>query len=918
MNARRTPRGSPRPPALARWVITHACPVEDRAFVVSDLEEEFETRSGEDGGFRARWWYRSQVAGSLVPCAARRLREAAATVASLRGDGLHGLGGDTRYAVRRLAATPVQVLVTVLSLGIGIGLATSVFAVGNAFLLQSSGGLTNTAGLVAVYTSDEGGGRYDASSYPDVEDMARARNVFQAVTAIRPGVVRWTEGESARRLLVEIVNGNYFRVLGVKLLLGRPFAPEETVVGSAHPVTVVSYEFWQRRLGGDPSVLGQTIRLDDRTFTIIGVAPKGLLGRFLRLKVDAWVPLGLPGGIYHSTPGELVDRSAREYLVYGRLQPGLSVVQAQARLNALASRLHEDYPSEWVDDHGAPRQLTVLSEKDARVRPDMRAAMAAGTAFLLAGAAFVLLIACINVAGLFLARALKRRREIATRLSLGAGRARVVRMLLVEALLLALAGAGVGIGIASATARFLSAIPFPMDVPLSFGVGIDARVLLFALATALGTCLLFGLVPALRASRPDLVGVLKGGERDSGGRWFSLRGGLVVLQVGASLVLLVGTGLCMRSSGALASVDPGLNPAGIALASWRETKAAVGEEGGRQEILALLERVSANPEISQAAVASVAELSPWVASSSARIAVDGYMPPPGQEPVVGSNVVTPGYFEMLDMRPLRGRTLQSSDDAGAARVALVNETFVRKFWPGESGLGRRFTIGQRRMFGKPFAYTARAVTVVGVLRDVRTTPAQEAEPYIWTSFLQDYTPLVVFHARGRTGAAGAVPVLRRIVQDDPKEVPLVSARTYTDLIAFNTLGQRIALKAFAWTGSFALLLALMGIYGIVSFAVGQRTREMAIRQAVGASRGTVLRAIVLDGMKLTAAGAGLGLLIVIPVAALAKSALFGVSPVDPAALVGGIGVLLAAALAATLLPARRAVHIDPMRILREE
>jgi predicted permease len=724
------------------------------------------------------------------------------------------------------------VLVTVLSLGIGIGLTTSVFAVGNAFLLQSPGGLTNTDGLVALYTSDEEGRLYDATSYPDVEDMAREANVFEAVTAIRPGVVRWTEGEASRRVLVEIVNGNYFHTLGVTLPLGRPFAPEETEVGSAQPVTVVSYEFWQRRFGGDPSVLGRTIRLDDRSFTIIGVAPEGLLGRFLRLKVDAWVPLGLPGGIYHSTPKELVDRTAREYMVYGRLQPGLSVPQAQARLNVLASRLHEEYPSAWVDDHGTARKLTVLSEKDARVRPDMRAALAAGTAFLLAGAGFVLLIACVNVAGLFLARALKRRREIAIRLSLGAGRVRVVRLLLVEALLLALAGGGVGVGIASATARFLSAIPFPLDVPLSFDVGIDARVLLFALGTALATCLLFGLVPALRASRPDLVGVLKGAESESGRRRFSLRGGLVVLQVGASLVLLVGTGLCLRSSGALASLDPGLHPDGIALASWRETKDGVGEEGGRQEILSLLERVSASPEIGDAAVASAAELSAWVASSSAKVLVDGYAAPPDQEPVVGSNVVTPGYFEMLGMRPIRGRTLRPSDNAGAANVALVNETFVRTFWPGESGLGRRFTILERRAFGKPSAYRPREVTVVGVLRDVRVAPDQDAEPYFWTSFLQDYTPMVVFHARGRTGAAPAVPELRRIVQDDPNELPLVSAQTYADLIAFNTMGQRIAVKAFAWTGSFALLLALMGIYGIVSFAVSQRMREMAIRQGL--------------------------------------------------------------------------------------
>ncbi|MGD8279150.1 MAG: ABC transporter permease, partial [Gemmatimonadota bacterium] len=734
----------------------------------------------------------------------------------------------------------------------------------------------------------------------------------------RPGVVRWTEGESARRVMVEIVDGDYFEVLGVKPRLGRFFAADEVVTGSAVPVAVVSFEFWQERLGGDAAVLGRTLRLDGREFTVIGVAPEGLLGRFLRLKVDAWVPIGLPGGIYHSTPGELANRGAREYMVYGRLRAGLSLEQAQTRLNVVAARLHETFPEAWVDDRGESRVLTVLAEKDSRIPPDGRAAMAGVAGFLLAGAAFILLIACINVAGLFLARAFKRQREISVRLSLGAGRARIIRLLLVEALLLALAGGALGLGLASFTARFMSAIPFPLDVPLAFGVDLDVRVLGFALATSLLTCLAFGLLPALRASRTDLVSVMKGDETGIGGRRLRLRGALVTLQVACSLMFLVATGLCLRSSGALAAVDPALDPAGIAIASWANRDAELSPADARQRILDMAERLAASPEIGAVAVASVAELSVWTDNASAVLSVDGFEPGPSPNMTVRRNAVTPGYFEMVGMRPVRGRVLEPGDGAGAAPVALVNEAFVRTYWPGESGLGRRFTILEGRTFGKPSPTPLRTVEVVGVLPDVVAVPDQEATPYFWTSFLQDYTPMVVFHARGRPDAAAAVPALRRIVQDDVTEVPLVPARTYADLVAFNSLGQRIAVKAFTWSGAFALLLAVMGIYAIVAFAVSRRVKEMAIRQAVGADRWTVLRSVVLDGLRLTGIGAALGLVVVVPIAFLARSALYGVSPVDPLALAGALGVLLVAALAATALPARRAAGIDPMRILRQE
>lgn len=901
------------PPGLARRVLAWLCPPVDRRFVMSDLAEEFEARAAADGGRQARRWYRGQVLRSALPCARRRL--GALFRSSGRG-GLGDLGGDVRYALGRLVTTPVQTLVTVVSLGVGIGLTTSVFAVANAFLFQAPGGLTNTDGLVALFTSDERGGPYNASSYPDVQEMANLTGVFQDVAAIRAGAVRWEGGGASRRVLVEIVDGGFFDVLGVTLPLGRSFAPEETVLGQAAPVAIVSYEVWQELFDGDRSILGRVVRLDGREFTVIGVAPEGLLGRFMRLRIDVWVPVGLPGGIYHSTPRELRDRAAREYLAWGRLAPGVPPRQAQARLDALAARLRQEHPEAWLDDRGSPRRLTLLTEEEARVPPDARAAMGATAGFLLAGAALVLLIACLNVAGLFLARALARRREIAVRLSLGAGRGRIVRLLLAEALAPALAGGVVGLGITFVAARALGSIPVPLDVPLGFDVGIDGRVLGFALATSVATCLAFGLLPALRASRPDLVGALRGDESGGRGGRLGVRQTLVTLQVAGSLALLLGAALCLRSTGALASADPGLDPEDVAVASWQPEEGQDDEESARSAVLELSDRLLASPEIEEVAAAAVAELSPWAREATAELRVDGRDPTASGRTVVAGNVVSPGYFAMLDLKPVRGRTFGAADDATSAPVAVVNETFARTFWPGGEALGRRFTILRRRFVGRPYDYLPRAVEVIGVLPDVRVLPGRD-EPFFWTSLLQDHSPGAVFHVRSPNGPAAAVPELRRIVQERGG-VYLVPAQSYARLVELNTLGPRLALEAFTWSGGFALLLALMGIYGVVSFSVGQRTREMAVRQAIGAGAVRVVRAVVLDAMKLAALGAVVGLAVALPLAALARSSLYGISPLDPAALAGAVAVLLAAALAATVVPARRAAHVDPMRILREE
>jgi predicted permease len=815
-------------------------------------------------------------------------------------------------------ATPLQGLVTVLSLGIGIGLTTSVFAVGNAFLFQTSGGLEDTEDLVALYTSDEGGDLYQPTSYPDYRDVVAEARGFTGLAALRPGVARWTDGDRGERVIVEIVTGNYFDVLGVGLPLGRAFLPEETLLGRAEQVVVLSHHFWRDRLGADAGVLGTTVRLNGRDFTVIGVAPEGLIGRFLRLNVDAWVPVGLAGGFYHSTPQELEDRRDRDYMVYGRLAPGVSLAQAQAQVAVVADRLRAEHVDAWDGDRREGRVFTLLPEEESRIPPSGRAALQGLFGFLLAGGVGVLLIACTNVAGLFLARAARRSREVAVRLSLGASRGRIVRLLLVEASLVALAGGGLGMWLASRSAGFLGSIPFPLDVPLSFAVGVDGRVLLFALGVSVLACLTFGLVPALQATRPDLVRSLR--EQGGWGRQgrMSLRGTLVVLQVAASVTLLVGAGLSLRTASTVGRFPRVLDSSDIALVSHTVRDTDLSPAEIRQRVLELADRVAADPGVAAVSVASVPELSLWVGGARGKVEVEGHSAAPDENMVMAYNAVTPGYFEMVGLRPIRGRSIGAGDGAGSPPVALVNETFASHYWPTGSALGGRFTILERRTFDTPYPSEPTTFEVVGVLPDVRVTPDQEPEPFFWTSYLQDVTPLAVIHAQARFDAADVVPVLRREVVANDDDLQLVPPQTYEDLLAFMLLPVRLASRAFAYAGLFALLLAVMGIYGIVSFAVSQRSREMAIRQAIGAAKGHVFRTVLVDGMRLTALGLALGLAIALGGAHLARGTLMGVSPVDPAAVLGGAGVLLAAAFLATWVPARRVTRSDPMGVLREE
>jgi predicted permease len=828
---------------------------------------------------------------------------------------LEDLARDLRFAFRSLRKAPGVVVVTVLSLGLGIAASATVFSMANALIFGDPGPIRDPASVIAVYTSDEGGRLYGETSFPDYLDIRDGMEAIEDLTAHRVGVVTVGDPAARDRIIVELVTGNYFDVLGISPALGRAFLPDESIIGGAERLMVLSYRAWQERFGGDRGVLGTSIQLDGRPYTIIGVAPEGLRGRYVQMDVDGWLPLGVPGGTYRATEASLSDRRATQFFMVGRLKSGRALEEAQAELPVLASRLHAEYGESWEDNRGEPKTLTAVSEAGSRTPPDGRIALMGIFAFFLIGAFSILALACANVASLLLARAQRRAQELAIRTSLGAGRGRLLRMLLAESLLLAILGGSLGLYLTYLATGYVQAFPLPFDVPLKFDFGLDLRVVLFTLAVSVCSSVLAGIGPALQGSKTSLSPALKQDTgRGRGRRRISLRNLLVVGQVAAAMTLVFGAGLAVRSVRASGGYDIGLNGEGVAV-MWQEPPPeAMGPGELRDHFLASATRIAAHTEVEEVALGRVAEAHLFMEDfATALVELEGE-----EVAEVRFNAVTPGYLDLLEIPVVSGRGFQSGDVVGAPPVAVVNETFVERYLPGTRGVGERIGVQAWMDAGRRQDRPETTLEVVGVVEAPVRPGGTRAPPYFWVSYLQDHPVRAIIHAKGRGGAEAVLPILRSEVPTRPDEVTLIDPGPYQALIDYRFLGHRLTSKVLSYTGMFALVLAFIGVFGIVSFSVSQRFREMAIRRAMGAQAGQVFRTIVLDGMKTTGWGILVGLMLAIPLAFLARSALLGVAPLDPWALGGGGGILILAAFVAAAVPARRLRAAEPMEVLRDE
>jgi predicted permease len=820
---------------------------------------------------------------------------------------LDALRQDVRHGLRVMRRSPGLTAATIVSLGVGIGANTTIFTLFDALLLRPLP-VAEPGRVVAVYTSDFSGPAYGTSSFPDYLDFRQGTPALAGLTAYGPTPVALSADGPVERVLCELATDNYFDVVGLPLALGRGFRPGEDRPGAVARVAVLGHGLWQRRFGSDPSVLGRALTLNGQEYEVVGVAPPGFSGLTRGLGVDVWLPIGAKT-LLQPASNDLAGRGSRSWFLMGRLRPGASLAEAQGQLNAVAAGAFRDHRDYWRDVTGAARRVTVLPEGSARVHPSVAPAVLGFTGLLQAVAVVVLLIACANLANLLLARATTRRREMGVRVALGAGPRRLVRQLLTESVMLAAAGGTAGLALAFWGTELLASLRPPLPVPVVLDLRPDGRVLAFTAALSVLTGLLFGLAPALTAARSDVMGGLKdeAGTSGSGYRSSRLRSSLVVAQVAASVLLLVGSGLFVRSLRHARSLDPGFDTQGVALLSVDLELAGYGEERGREAWARILDRARHAPGVTSVALARDVPLG--LGGGRRRVWVEGYSEPAGDDMEIGFNAVGAGFFTTLRVPLLRGHGFSEEHGRGAPAVAVVNEAFVRRFWPGQDALGRRLRMSHD---GPP-------IEVVGVARDGKYfSLGEDPQPFLFVPLAQSYSGAATVLARTSGDAGAALERLRRELAALDPHLPVFDAKLMEQHLGFALLPARLAAWVLGLLGTVALLLATLGLYSVIAYAVAQRRREVGIRMALGARTSHVLAMVIGQGLRLTGIGMALGVAGAAILMRLVRTFLYGISPGDPATFAGVVAVLGGGALLACAVPALRATRVDPAVALRYE
>ncbi|HSK18917.1 MAG TPA: ABC transporter permease [Longimicrobiales bacterium] len=801
---------------------------------------------------------------------------------------------DARHAVRGFARGPVFALTAILSLAIGVGATTAIFSLVNALLLSPPPGIGEPDRLVSVGRTNDGSG-FDNMSYPNYVDYRGGTRTLSGLAAMQysPRALSLAGPDGGEAVEGSIVSGNFFDVLQVRPALGRFFLAEEDRTPRSHPVVVLSHSFWRDRFESDSSIIGRGIVLNGSSFTVVGVAAEGFRGPVV-LAPDLWAPV-MAAPLLGMQDGMLTGRRNVWLMAIGRLAPDAGVTQAQAELSTIASRLAQSYPESNLTQGVAVMPMSLFPG-------DFQGVVNAFMFFLFALSGLVLLVAGTNVAGMLLARAAARRREIAVRLAIGASRGRLLRQLLTESVLLFLIAGALGVLLARWLLTGLMALVPRLPMQLAIDPQIDVRALSFALAVSLVAGILAGLAPALQSTRPSLVPGLRG---EGNGSRLRLRSGLLVAQMAFSMLLLVVGGLFGRALVQARSIDPGFDPRGVQIATLDFRLTNHDSTSGRQFADALLERTRTIPGVQMAALARMIPLDGG-SFGLGGIAVAGResMREDGRWEA-DWNIVTPDYFDVMRIPLVAGRSFSDADRTGAPDVAIINQTLANLIWDGDA-VGQTFTNGER------------IVTVIGIARDAKyRTLGEPARGFIYVPLAQRYFAEMSLLVRGEPGAALAAPI-RNVVADLDPALPILVSETMEEHTAIGLFPQRIALVVAASLGLVALLLSVLGIYGVTAYGVARRTREIGIRLALGSPRERVLGLVLRQGMVLAGAGVGIGLLMTLGVARLLESLLFGVPGTDMVALGGAALLLVLAALVASWVPALRASRVDPAVALRSD
>jgi macrolide transport system ATP-binding/permease protein len=823
---------------------------------------------------------------------------------------------DIKCAVRWLLRSPGFAAVAILSLGLGIGANTAMFSLVDALLLRPMP-VEDPDSLVDVFTSSSDGDEYATTSYPDYLDIQAQNTVFTEMTAYSMMLAPLNLGDRARLVMGHIVTSNHFNMLGIGPFLGRMLQPSDDAP-DAERVVVISYRMWRADFGGDPAVVGKTLQLRGQAYTIIGVAPASFTGVIPIIVPELWLPVIYadevePAGINDNVPSptgrtRTERRGSRWLFVKGRLRPGVTVAAAGANVQVLASQLAAAHP-----ETNRNRRMSAFATNDVRMLvPQAGGPLSIGSAGVMAVVGLVLLIACANVAGMLLASASSRQREISVRLAIGASRWHIVRQMLSEGFVLGVFGAAIAAAIASTIVRLLLSMRLPIPSTIMLDVRLDLRTLAFALGVAIAAGVLAALAPALKASSMRLAADLRGelpSARFAGRRW-ALRDVLVVGQLALTMVLLVTAGLLLRSLAASQAADVGFRTSGLAMVAADTGMVRYTAERSEEFWRQALERVAAMPGVESAAIVSP-RLPFDVNFNQDTIRIDGRVYGPDDRGEVVANVaVSPDYFETLAVPIVEGRGFTAADRRDGPGVAVVNETMARRYWPNESAVGQTF----ERSFGDGQKYR-----VVGVARDHRVyTINERPAPYLHFAAAQRPSRYNYLVARTRGEASQLLAALRRELLALEPGMVFVSSNTMEDSLELSLLPQRAAAWLALAFGGVGTLLAAIGLYGVIAFSVTRRTREIGVRVAVGADTTDVLRLVMRQGLALAALGAGVGIGLAVVLASVLRGVLYGISSFDPVAWGAALAVLFGAAFAANLVPARRAMRVNPITALRTE
>lgn len=816
---------------------------------------------------------------------------------------------DIRYAARILAKTPGFTAVAVCSLAIGIGANSAIFSFADALLLRPLP--VQQPGRVSSITAVTSGGSDllgspTEISYPDYVEFRDRNRTFDGLVAFTYQSYGFAQNPSAppEMKLGLLVSGNLFRVLGVEPVLGRGFRADEDRVAGRDAVVVLGHDFWKSQFDGSASVIGKKIRVNGLDFTVIGVAPEHFTGVDQYLRPALFVPLAMVPRLRNDDM--LTKRDVRSLTIKGRLKPGISNAEAQADLNSIATALRTMYPK--ADEN---LKVRVQTEIQARISQDPGDAGLIQMLLLLA--ICVLLVACANVAGLLLSRSAVRAREIAVRLAIGAARWQLLRQLFIENFLLAVMGAGLGIAVAYAGVQLFASIPVPSDLPIAFNVALDHRVLLFTLAIAIASTFLFGLTPALRSSRPDLVSALKARDAEMGtkrGSWG--RNTLVAAQVAGSLLLLIISGILLEGFRDELTRGPGFRTDHLYLTSFDSSLVHYSDDRRVLFYKRLVEQARSAPGVKSAALTSAVPMS--FGGSTIGIVPEGYRLSRGEQALtVFDSVVSDGYFQTMHIALARGRAFLQTDKMHATPVAIVNEHLAQHYWPNQDAIGKSFHLKDS---------SGTLVQIVGIAKN--TKYVWIAEPpfdFLYLPFAQNpQSDMTLLAESDAKDASILAPVLRKVVHDLDPDMPVFDARTMQDLYTQRAVKTpNIIVEAVSGMGVMGLLLAVVGLYGLLAYSVSRRTREIGVRMAIGADRTQVVRMILRQGLMIVLAGTAVGLLLGVIAWRLVGSMIVSSFASTNPLLFPAISVpLMAIALLAAYAPARRASRVDPMRALREE